>query len=182
MKNGKATHSYARLHKRGLTLAQQNAVDLLASGRNDTEVAGLLNLNRVTVTKWRCYDVVFQAALNVKRAEVWGAAADRLRSLVPRALDTLADMLHEDADPPLRVKAAAEVLRLAQLPPASSGIGPTDPEAIVKQVVEERRTQTPDGLDALLQSTKGLPPLAEHTEQVWCELEALANGEGDADA
>ena len=68
------TQSYARLHRRGLTLAQQSAVDLLASGKTDTEAAGLLKLARPTVTKWRLYDPLFQAALNERRAEIWGPA------------------------------------------------------------------------------------------------------------
>jgi hypothetical protein len=175
------TPVYTRQHKHGLTVAQQSAIDLLVAGRTDTEAADLLQLSRTTITKWRLYDPTFQAGLNQRRAEVWGAGVDRLRALVPKALDVLAHEL-EDCGSPNRLKAAAEVLRVAQLPPASSGIGPTNPEAIVKGVVQERRDQTPDMLTDLLQREKGLPPLAEHVEQVWCELENLANGENGADA
>ena len=62
------TPVYARQHKHGPTLAQLNAIDLLASGKTDTEAAELLHLSRTAITKWRLYDPVFQAALNQRRA------------------------------------------------------------------------------------------------------------------
>src|SRR5262249_8539811 len=101
---------YAREHRRGLTLPQLNAVDLLAGGKNDTQTAELLNLSRTCVTKWRLYAPVFQAALNRRRAEVWGAALDRLRTLIPEALDVLAGGL-KSTTASYRLRAAAEVLR-----------------------------------------------------------------------
>ncbi len=61
MKNSKNT--YAKSNAHGLTLAQQNAVDLLAAGNNDTATADALKLNRVTVTRWRLYSPQFRAAL-----------------------------------------------------------------------------------------------------------------------
>ena len=50
-----ATCSQSNAH--GLTLAQQNGVDLLAAGKNDAEAAAALalDLHRVTVTRWRLY-------------------------------------------------------------------------------------------------------------------------------
>jgi hypothetical protein len=140
------TPVYARLHKRGLTLAQQNALDLLAAGRTDTEAARMLNLHRTTVTnyKWRLYDPAFQAALNRLRAEVWGAAIDRLRGLVPKALDALADAL-ENKDDPNRLKAACEILRMAQLPAPGEGIGLTDADAIIAAQVEARKNYRSKG-------------------------------------
>jgi hypothetical protein len=105
------TGTLARSHADGLTLNQQSAVDLLAGGKNDTEAAELLKLNRVTVTRWRLYSPEFRAALAMCRAEDWGAAADRLRSLVPKALGILADALDDTtAD---RVSVALAVLKLA---------------------------------------------------------------------
>ena len=103
--------SYSR---RGPTLPQLSAIDLLVSGKNDKETAEQLGLSRTAVTKWRLYDPVFQAALNLRRAEVWGAGIDRLRSLIPKALDALAEEV-ESKDNPNRLKAARGVLRIAQL-------------------------------------------------------------------
>jgi hypothetical protein len=167
------TPVYARQHKRGLTLPQQSAIDLLAGGKTDTETAELLNLSRTCVTKWRLYDPVFQAALNVRRAEVWGAGVDRLRSLIPKALDALAAVL-DNPQSPNRTKAAVEVLRLAQLPSGGLGIGPTDAEEIVRQVVIERRERAQDPLDDVLDGGKGLPSFEQHMRDTWRELEARA--------
>ena len=132
------TQSYARLHKNGLTLPQQNAVDLLAGGKTDSEAAELLNLSRPTVSKWRLYDPEFQAALHRRRAEVWGAAADRLRSLVPKALDTLATILERSQFEGVRCKVAIELLRLTGLSPGAADIGPTEGEKILDALVEAR--------------------------------------------
>jgi hypothetical protein len=117
-------------------LAQLSAVDLLASGMNDTQAAERLSLSRVTVTRWRCYDLEFQAALNRRRAEVWGVGVDRLRSLVLEALDALGEVLAA-GDAAAKVKAASVILNLAQLPsPAPSG--PTSAEAALDALVEAR--------------------------------------------
>jgi hypothetical protein len=181
------TQSYARLHSRGLTVAQQNAVDLLAGGKNDTETAELLRLARPTVTKWRLYDPVFQAALNARRAEVWGAGVDRLRSLIPQALDALAGAL-EHGDPAARVKAAGVVLHLAGLP-APVPSGPTTPEAILAGLVAARvqakqaeRDRHLSPTDRLLASVSSSAEQAERdereaTEEVLAELQARLSEE-----
>jgi hypothetical protein len=170
--NGTAV--YQRQHSRGLTMPQLNAIDLLATGKTDRETAELLNLTRTCITKWRLYDPVFQAALNRRRAEVWASGIDRLRALIPKALDALADEL-EKPDSPNRLKAASEILRLAQLPAGALNTGPTDPEEIVRRVVEQRRQKAPNSLDDLLDSGKGLPPFREQMDAVRQELEFLAN-------
>jgi hypothetical protein len=169
---------YQRQHKRGLTMPQLNAIDLLASGKTDKETAELLKLSRTCVTKWRLYDPVFQATLNQRRAEVWGAGIDRLRSLIPKALDALADEL-ENRNSPNRLKAAAEVLRLAQLPADALKTGPTDPEAIVRQVVLNRRGTARGPMDDFVEDGKGLPPFERHMAETWQELEALASTPDD---
>jgi hypothetical protein len=168
----KSTPVYARQHSRTPTLPQLNAVDLLAAGKTDTETAELLSLDRTTVTKWRLYDPVFQATLNRRRAEVWSCGVDRLRSLIPRALDALADAL-EDRDHPHRIRAAAELLRLVPLADGALTIGPIDADAVVRQVVEGRRRTARGPLDDLMEDgRKGLPPYEEHLEATWRELEA----------
>jgi len=174
VKSTTGTLVYQRQHKRGLTAPQLSALDLLACGKTDVETAHLLGLHRTTVTKWRLYDLVFQATLNQRRTELWGTGVDKLRSLIPQALDTLGGAL-ADEDAGVRVKAAVELLKLAQLPAGSTGIGSTDPETILRKEVEHRRRQVPDAFDDLLQLNKHLPPMAQHTEQVWQELEDRAN-------
>ncbi|MBT2729196.1 helix-turn-helix domain-containing protein [Bacillus sp. ISL-75] len=55
----KATKDYKREH--GLTVEQYNAIDLLITGKSDQETADIIGVNRVTVTKWRNYDLHFRA-------------------------------------------------------------------------------------------------------------------------
>lgn len=64
-----------------LTIEQQNAIELLVQGISDREVAEKINFARETVTRWRNENPYFQAELNRKRQEIWGAAQDRLRAL-----------------------------------------------------------------------------------------------------
>src|SRR5262249_37733874 len=106
------TPVYTRQHSRTPTLPQLSAIDLLAAAKTDQEAADLLQPPRPPVPRWRLYAPLFRGALNRRRAEVWGAVADRLRSLIPKALDALAAAL-EDSAHPGRLKAAAELLRLA---------------------------------------------------------------------
>jgi len=167
----KATSGYARLHDCGLTLAQQNAVALLVAGKNDTETAAALGLNRVTVTRWRLYSPIFQAELNVRRAEVWAVGAAKLQGLVSDALDVLAEGLR-DGIFASRLAVARDVLKLAGQPSVPAA-GPTDPADIVWQVVRNRREAADVAADHR-EVFRGLPPFEDHCVQVWDELNERA--------
>jgi hypothetical protein len=171
--NENGTTVYQRQHKRGLTMPQLNAIDLLASGKTDKATAELLGLSRTCVTKWRLYDPLFAATLNQRRTELWGAGLDRLRSLVLQALDTLGEAL-TNQDVSTRLKAASELLRLAQLPSCAAGIGPQDAEEIVRRIVLERRGNQRDPMDDIRDNALSLPPFEQHVRKVWLEMEALA--------
>lgn len=169
----KTTPGYARLHCGGLTLAQQNAVALLVAGKNDTETAATLGLNRVTVTRWRLYSPDFRAELNLRRAEVWAVGAAKLQALVSAALEVFAEGLSSGLLVH-RLEVARDVLKLAGPPPVPA-VGPTDPAAIVRESVHERRKAIyaqDDSLDQILD----LPPFEDHCEQVWEELNERAGG------
>jgi hypothetical protein len=159
-----------RSNAHGLTLAQQSAVDLLAAGKNDTETAEALKLNRVTVTRWRLFSPEFRAALADRRAAVWGAAADRLRALIPQALDALAEALEDDTH---RVPVALALLKLAgplPLVPTES----TDPEDHIREVVERERERTYTSNDDALDRLSGRRPYSHHLETVRKRLATLA--------
>lgn len=165
MKSG--TSSYKREH--GLTLKQQNALDVLVQGETDAVTAEAIGVNRVTVTKWRNYDPHFQAELNRRRKEVWGSSVDRLRSLLPRALDALEQELEHGKQ---RGRVAVEILRLAGLdrsgPKTSSletyGVGFTDADAIVDAVARSRRS------DPLNELISGEPVTERERESVLDDL------------
>jgi hypothetical protein len=159
----------SRLNAHGLTLTQQSAVDLLAAGKNDTETAAALGLNRVTVTRWRLYSPEFRGVLTEQRAAIWGAAADRLRALLPKALDTLAEALERGDD---KVTVALAVLKLAGPLPLVSA-GPTDPEEIVRDTVERERERISSRSDEL-DGYAGLPDYDDHMKTVRKRLARLA--------
>jgi hypothetical protein len=68
--------------KQGLTIQQQNAIDLLVTGKTDQAVADAVGVTRPTVTCWRLYDPHFEAALNQRRKEVWGAGKSNRRGFI----------------------------------------------------------------------------------------------------
>ena len=128
---------------RDLSVAKANAIDLLVSGATDQAAADAAGVSRQTVNGWRNHDPEFIAALNARRLEVWGGAADTLRALLPTALDTLGAALTEKRD----WRAAVAVIHLAGLDRHGSGkpnlgqssIGPTDADAVVDALVRARQ-------------------------------------------
>ena len=165
-----ATRSYKR--SQGLTLEQQNAVELLVAGAKDREVADAVGVNRVTVTRWRNLDPHFQAELNRSRKEIWASSTDRLRGLLPRALDRLESELEGG---PNGCKVALALLGITGLDFSStkqqslgiSGIGSADPEAIIEA---RARAHRPDPLEDLM---RGDPVTASERAAAEAELAQL---------
>ena len=156
---------------RPLTPEQLNAVDLLAAGETDAAVATAVGVHRVTVTRWRA-SPTFAAALNRRRTDLFAAAADSLRALVPTALAAVTEALTDD-DRGRRAAAAFELLKLAKVS-AGGLIGPTDPRLIVEEEVNRRKATT-NGLDDNLAAImKGEPTRVEQFAAAWADLEAAA--------
>jgi len=128
---------------RQLNIQQMNAVELLILGKNDREVAEQVGVTRQTVSGWRLHDPFFQAEVNRQRSEVYASAIDRLRNLVPKALDTI----ERELDGPNAYKTAFEILRLAGFDRTGRGgsatnvmgIGSTDAEVIIDAEVRQVR-------------------------------------------
>ena len=116
-----------------LTVEQQNAIDLLVVGKTDREVADAVGKSRQTVCAWRLYLPDFRAELNKRRQEVWGASADKLRNLLPRALEVIEQELNGGES---RVKVALEIVKLADIQMGS--IGPHTSDAIVAEEARSR--------------------------------------------
>ena len=97
-----------------LTPQQLAAVDALATGRNVTSTAEAVKVSRQTVSEWLHHDAAFQAALNMRRQELWNDSADRLRSMVPQALDELGRWFrsHKGLEAAVHVLKAAGVYNL----------------------------------------------------------------------
>jgi transposase-like protein len=122
-----------------LTPQQEAAVDLLALGRSITDVAKEVGVARQTLSLWRNKQPSFQAAFNLRRRELWEAASERLRTLVPGALDVL-----ESAVANGDLRAALGVLKAAGLhglEPPEGPIEPQDAEIAMKEEESARSSR-----------------------------------------
>jgi hypothetical protein len=149
---GRATKPDITRHE--LTVAQLNAVDLLATGKIDQETAEAVGVTRQTVNGWRNTNPYFQAELNRRRQELWGVSVDQLRALLPRAVAVLAEELDGGND---RAGVALSILRLGGVDRTKAPqkldkflVGPTDPDAIIDAEVRRRRPDRGAYLDDLL--------------------------------
>lgn len=123
---------------RELSVKQLNAVDLLVVGKTDQEVGNMVGVHRVTVSKWRLYDPVFQAALNDRRAQIWNGTADQMSALLPKAIEILTKEL-ENEESPQRFQIAMALVKLAGI--SKPTIGPTRKEEIVRSLALSRREE-----------------------------------------
>lgn len=79
-----------------LTDRQARAVDLIAAGMNDTDVAAAIGAHRSTVCKWRHGHAGVQAALARARVDAHRDRVDRLRRLQMAALEWAETELRRD--------------------------------------------------------------------------------------
>jgi predicted transcriptional regulator len=93
-----------------ITPAQLQAVELVFAGRNQTQIAEAVGVGRETVSRWINHDSQFQAALNRRRHHLWESFEDRLRGLLPKALEVLEAELETGER---RTQAALAILKLA---------------------------------------------------------------------
>ena len=100
---------------RELTPAQLLALGALAAGQTDGQAAEAAGVDAAQVGAWRDSDPLFAAALNRRRAGLWEEQSDRLRALIPRAVDALGQCLDDGEDPKTRLAAARVILTGAGL-------------------------------------------------------------------
>lgn len=119
-----------------LSIEQRNAIDLLVTGISDRETAERTGVARETVTKWRLYHPGFIAELNGRRSEVGGASVDKMRMLIPKALEVIDETLDDGANPN-RWKAAIELLKVAKASEIDlNRIGPDKAEEIIQHLAD----------------------------------------------
>ena len=157
----------------GLSVAQLAAVDALLAGATDAEAADAAGVTRQTVCVWRLHHPAVVAALNAGRRDLWERSADRLRSLVPKAIDVLEVQLGAALPDP---RTALDVLRLAGLADRGAPLTPTGPTTAATVVDAEimRRRHAADSLEGFL-LTGG--PITEH-ERRQTAADLLAIGAG----
>lgn len=99
---------------RQLSPAQLVAIPLLLAGQSITDTAAAVGVARQTVSTWLNADTLFIATLNAERFDLWEGHKDRLRSLIPKAVDALERGL-EHPDPRVSQAAARDILKLVDL-------------------------------------------------------------------
>jgi len=93
-----------------LSIEQENAIELLITGKSDREVAEVCGLSRQTVNDWKNNNARFIAELNRRRAALWESDLDWLRSLVSSSISILAEDLQGE-NKKARREAAIHILR-----------------------------------------------------------------------
>jgi transposase-like protein len=128
-----------------LSPQQETAVDLLSVGKSITEVAKEVGVSRQTISQWRNGHAGFQAAFNQRRHELWEAVSERLRTLLPAALDVV-----ERAIANGDLKAALSVLKAVGLHDLAPPDGPIHPQDVESKIKEEEAVRNERGLFATL--------------------------------
>ena len=98
-----------------LTVQQEKAIQLLMLGGSDQSVADELEVARQTVNNWKHNDAAFAARLNDERQALWSTHREKLRSLVARAVEVLAEDMDTKFEPKLRQSAAIHILKAVGL-------------------------------------------------------------------
>ena len=119
---------------------QREAIELILLGKSDRAVAASVKVHRVTVTRWRLYDVDFQAALNRRREERWNSAEERVRGLVRRAVGVLGKQLRSD-DAAVSYRAARALVQMAGAGRFAPPSLPTDPAAMLDYVARRKHIE-----------------------------------------
>jgi hypothetical protein len=121
-----------RQHVTTLSIKQQNAIDLLALEHCDLFVADKVGVARQTVNKWRLYHPQFKAELGRRREEIWAFSADKIRLLIPQAIDIVERSL-DDPKNPDRLKLAVEILKQSGIFATLKSRQLTDADDIINQ-------------------------------------------------
>jgi DNA-binding XRE family transcriptional regulator len=151
----------------GLKPSQLTALDRLVAGCTDGEAAEAAGVTRQSVHNWKRNNPEFRAELNRRRGELFSTSQDRIRSLIPRALDAIERELEGGAKAP---PAAMQLIRLAGFGGGQLGdIGSTDPLG----VLDEERRRRADFSEVL----KHLPPNPDMQEHRAAVLESMRRRE-----
>lgn len=152
-----------------LTTAQQRALDILAAGATIKEAAEGAGVSRQTCSAWLNHNPWFKAELGQRREELWSGAKDRLRSMLPFALDAVERKLKSEAEDSW--KAGLSLLKLAGMDDAHlDNTGPTNPESIIDAKVRARR---PSSVDELIADLDGGPVTDRERREALEGLEEL---------
>ena len=102
------------MNNEGLSIKQEQAIELMMGGMTDGEIAEEVGVGRQTVSKWRNQDADFRAALALRRELVRERHMEALGELVEKAIAVVKEAL-ESPDEKTRLKTAMFVLKVSGL-------------------------------------------------------------------
>jgi len=112
----------------GLTPIQQKAVMLLISGKNYTEVANELQIDRKTLYNW-FEKISFQAYYNLQMSEIKATVSNGLLSTYSDAIQAIKDSLNSENEA-VKLKAAFWLIEHFK----EMTVGETNPVKMIKNV------------------------------------------------
>jgi len=116
-----------------LTPTQRQVIYHLVAGDNQKTAAEAAGVVQETVSRWCNHNAQFIAALNAERMALWQDQADKLRSLLPKALEVVAAAL-EDGD----VATARDIIKSVGLAEVARDIGSGDAERVEYELAMAR--------------------------------------------
>jgi hypothetical protein len=97
--------------KFAITDIQYNAIQFILTGRDDTQVADALQIDRSTIWRWKTSDPAYRFALETLRESVRAALSDHCKNQVHNASGALYTLMTDSRDEKIRLRAAEVLFR-----------------------------------------------------------------------
>jgi len=150
-----------------LTESQLQAIRRIIAGQRDGFIAKHLKISRKTLYRWKTHHPLFRLELSRRRQGLWHNSADKLRSLLPKALKVLNEHLDDRYDK-TRFRAALHTLRLAGAQKITPPNEPTELDDLLTQHCHQKHRQNhPKEKDLF-------PPNQPELDEAFQELMTLA--------
>lgn len=121
-----------------LTAKQETVLGLLLAGNTQVEAAKAAGAAEATVSRWMHGNALFVATLNQRRQDVWDTRAERLRDLVPLAIDIIEAAMQPEKPEGMRVRAALAILKTQGLATGGRPRGETDADKLETSMIASR--------------------------------------------
>ena len=118
------------MSNKSLSIQQQNAIDLILTGKNDRQVAECVGVERVTVNNWRNRKPEFIGELNRRRNELFDCEIDRLRCMITSSIDALSECINSNNER-IKLTAATTLLKLIGMDQLALSKRPVEPDIAV---------------------------------------------------
>ena len=91
---------------------QELAVELIANGKTDVEVAKAIRVGRQTVNEWKNHDPEFKIDLEIRRRVIINRLRDKMNELVMTSMGIIQKNL-ENKNPKVQLNVALQIMKMA---------------------------------------------------------------------